>query len=140
MSQILILNGPNLNLLGNRETDIYGSKSFEEFYVDLQSKFSELNLVYVQSNIEGELITEIQNLNQKYSGIVLNAGGYTHSSVAIRDAIKATNIPVIEVHISNITNRESFRHTSLITPVCTGAIFGFGLDGYALALHYFNKN
>ena len=136
--QILILNGPNLNLLGKRESSIYGTKSFKEFYVDLEAKFPELKLNYLQSNFEGELVTQIQNLKGKFSGIILNAGGYTHTSVAIRDAIKATDIPIIEVHISNIADRESFRHTSLITPVCAGAIAGFGLKGYELALGYFD--
>jgi len=135
--QILILNGPNLNLLGKREESIYGSKSFEEYFVDLQSKFSHLSLFYIQSNMEGELINDIQNITKKYDGIVLNAGGYTHTSVAIRDAIKSTSIPVIEVHISNITARESFRHESLLSPVCEGCIFGFGLKSYDLALEWF---
>lgn len=135
--QILILNGPNLNLLGNREKSIYGAKSFEDFYVELESKFESISLNYRQSNYEGELITQIQNLSKKYDGIIVNAGGYTHTSVAIRDAIKATSIPVIEVHISNITERESFRHESMLSPVCDGCIFGFGLRGYELALNYF---
>jgi len=135
--QILILNGPNLNLLGNREKSIYGTKSFEDFYVELESKFESISLNYRQSNYEGELITQIQNLSKKYDGIIVNAGGYTHTSVAIRDAIKATSIPVIEVHISNITERESFRHESMLSPVCDGCIFGFGLRGYELALNYF---
>ena len=135
--QILILNGPNLNLLGKREESIYGNKSFEEFYVGLETQFTSLSLNYLQSNLEGELVTQIQNLKGKYAGVIINAGGYTHTSVAIRDAIKATEIPVIEVHISNITARESFRHNSLLSPVCAGCIFGFGLQGYALALNYF---
>lgn len=135
--QILILNGPNLNLLGKREESVYGSKSFEEYFVELEEKYSDLSLFYVQSNVEGELINEIQNLQQKYDGIILNAGGYTHTSVAIRDAIKAISIPVIEVHISNVTARESFRHESLLSPVCEGCIFGFGLKSYDLALNYF---
>ncbi len=135
--QILILNGPNLNLLGNRENEIYGTKSFEEFYVGLEQKFPNLKLNYLQSNHEGDLVTQIQNLDGKYNGIVLNAGGYTHTSVAIRDAIKASSVPVIEVHISNIAARESFRHTSLITPVCVGSIAGFGMKGYEMALYYF---
>ena len=135
--QILVLNGPNLNLLGKREESIYGTKSFEEFYVDLEAQFPNLSLNYLQSNVEGELITQIQNLKGKYRGVILNAGGYTHTSVAIRDAIKATEIPVIEVHISNIAARESFRHDSLLSPVCAGCIFGFGLKGYELALNYF---
>ncbi|HIP36472.1 MAG TPA: type II 3-dehydroquinate dehydratase [Crocinitomix sp.] len=135
--QILILNGPNLNLVGKREPETYGVKSFKDYYVDLEQKFPQLRLNYLQTNYEGELVTQIQNLNNKYSGIVLNAGGYTHTSVAIRDAIKSTNIPVIEVHISNISNRESFRHESLISPVCSGSILGFGLKGYELALNWF---
>ncbi|MGV6861180.1 MAG: type II 3-dehydroquinate dehydratase [Putridiphycobacter sp.] len=135
--QILILNGPNLNLLGIREPETYGNKSFEEFYVNLEAQFPHLKLNYLQTNYEGELVTQIQNLKHKYDGIVLNAGGYTHTSVAIRDAIKSTKIPVVEVHISNISARESFRHESLLSPVCEGCIFGFGLKGYALALNYF---
>lgn len=135
--RILILNGPNLNLLGKREESIYGAKSFEDYYVELAQNFPELKLSYVQSNVEGELIDEIQNLNQQYDGIVINAGGYTHTSVAIRDAIKAISIPVIEVHISNVSARESFRHDSMLSPVCEGCIFGFGLKSYDLALKYF---
>ncbi|MFK8039270.1 MAG: type II 3-dehydroquinate dehydratase [Crocinitomicaceae bacterium] len=137
--QILILNGPNLNLLGIREPNVYGSESFEDCYVQLEQLFPSLKLNYLQSNLEGELVTAIQNLNQKFSGIVLNAAGYTHTSVVIRDAVAASNIPVIEVHISNISNRESFRHTSLITPVCEGCIAGFGLKSYELALNFFNS-
>lgn len=135
--QILILNGPNLNLLGKREESVYGSKSFEDYFVDLESKYPNLRLTYIQSNLEGELVTEIQNLKQKFDGIVINAGGYTHTSVAIRDAIKAISIPVIEVHISNVTARESFRHESMLSPVCEGCIFGFGLKSYELALNWF---
>jgi len=104
----------------------------------LEADFPQLKLNYLQSNLEGEIVTAIQNLDQKFSGIVLNAAGYTHTSVVIRDAIASSNIPVVEVHISNIANRESFRHTSLITPVCVGCITGFGIKGYALALNYFN--
>ncbi len=135
--QILILNGPNLNLLGKREPETYGVKSFEDFYVNLEKKFPNLKLNYLQTNYEGELVTQIQNLKQKYDGIVINAGGYTHTSVAIRDAIKSTDIPVVEVHISNISARERFRHESLLSPVCAGCIFGFGLKSYELALNYF---
>ncbi len=134
--RILIINGPNLNLLGKRETSVYGDKSFEEYFVDLKKKFAHLELEYFQSNIEGELIDEIQKSN--HHGIILNAGGYTHTSVAIRDAISAVKAPVVEVHISNITARESFRHASMISPVCAGCIFGFGLGSYDLALNYFN--
>ncbi|MFD1550615.1 type II 3-dehydroquinate dehydratase [Putridiphycobacter roseus] len=132
--QILVLNGPNLNLLGKREPSVYGAKSFEDFYVELGEKFPAIQLNYLQSNLEGDLVTSIQNLANKFDGIVLNAGGYTHTSVAIRDAISATNIPVIEVHISNVTNRESFRHQSYITPVCAGLIMGFGLESYTLGV------
>lgn len=133
--QILLLNGPNLNLLGKREPDTYGTKSFEDYFVELQAAFPSLNLSYLQSNIEGELINHIQE--DKWDGIVINAGGYTHTSVAIRDAISAVSTPVVEVHISNITQREVFRHESLLSPVCVGCIFGFGLKSYALALNYF---
>ena len=133
--RILIVNGPNLNLLGKRETSVYGNKSFEEYFVDLKNKFANLNVEYFQSNIEGELIDVIQQSH--YDGIVLNAGGYTHTSVAIRDAISAIKTPVVEVHISNITARESFRHESMISPVCVGCVFGFGLKSYELALVYF---
>jgi 3-dehydroquinate dehydratase II len=131
--RILIINGPNLNLLGKREPEIYGSKSFEEFFVELKSSFANLELSYFQSNLEGEIINQIQGSDS--DGIVLNAGGFTHSSVAIRDVITLVDIPVVEVHISNITQRESFRHESLLSPVCNGCIFGFGLKGYALAIN-----
>ncbi len=133
--QILIVNGPNLNLLGKRESAIYGDKSFEEYFVELKKLFNDFELDYFQSNTEGDIITKIQQSN--HIGIILNAGGYTHTSVAIRDAISAVKIPVIEVHISNVTARESFRHESLITPVCKGCVFGFGLRSYELALNYF---
>jgi len=135
--QILILNGPNLNLLGNREESIYGTKSFEDYFVDLEGHFPNFTLNYIQSNFEGELVTQIQNIRKKYDGIILNAGGYTHTSVAIRDAIVSTKIDVVEVHISNISARESFRHNSLLSPVCNGCVIGFGLKGYELALNYF---
>ncbi|MEO9532042.1 MAG: type II 3-dehydroquinate dehydratase [Crocinitomicaceae bacterium] len=133
--RILIINGPNLNLLGKREPGTYGSESFEDFFVKLKTDFSEFELSYFQSNVEGELITKIQEENRE--GMVLNAGGYTHTSVAIRDAISAVQTQVVEVHISNIAGRESFRHDSLISPVCTGCITGFGLDSYRLALEFF---
>jgi 3-dehydroquinate dehydratase-2 len=135
--RILIVNGPNLNLLGKRETSVYGDKSFEEYFVDLKAKFPQFELDYFQSNIEGELIDTIQQ--STHDGVVLNAGGYTHTSVAIRDAISAIKTPVVEVHISNITARESFRHESMISPVCVGCVFGFGLKSYDLALTYFNQ-
>jgi 3-dehydroquinate dehydratase-2 len=133
--RILILNGPNLNLLGKREPSVYGSKSFEDYFVELKESFSTLELEYLQSNVEGELINAIQN--EKWDGIILNAGGYTHTSIAIRDAISSVKTPVVEVHISNVTARESFRHESYLSPVCVGVIFGFGLTSYQLALTYF---
>ena len=134
---ILIVNGPNLNLLGTREPQIYGNQSFEAYLEDLK-KNTTCELSYFQSNVEGELINCLQQ--SKHDGIILNAGAYTHTSVALRDCIAAIHVPVIEVHISNISNRESFRHTSLIAPVATGCIMGFGLKGYELALRYFESN
>lgn len=134
--QILILNGPNLNLIGKREPETYGSKSFEDYFVELQTAFPQLSLSYLQSNLEGELIDAIQIA--QWDGIVINAGGYTHTSVAIRDAITAVTTPVVEVHISNVTQREVFRHESMLSPVCVGCVFGFGLRSYELALNYFN--
>jgi 3-dehydroquinate dehydratase II len=134
--QILILNGPNLNLIGKREPETYGSKSFEDYFVELQTAFPQLSLSYLQSNLEGELIDAIQIA--QWDGIVINAGGYTHTSVAIRDAIAAVTTPVVEVHISNVTQREVFRHESMLSPVCVGCVFGFGLRSYELALNYFN--
>ena len=134
--KILIINGPNLNLLGKREPQIYGNQTFEEYFDELKSKTT-LELSYYQSNIEGELINSIQQ--SKHDGIIFNAGGYTHSSVALRDCISGIETPVIEVHISNISAREEFRHTSLISPVAVGCIFGFGIKGYEIALSYFEK-
>ncbi|MFM6934714.1 MAG: type II 3-dehydroquinate dehydratase [Flavobacteriales bacterium] len=134
--KILIVNGPNLNLLGSRETQIYGNVSFADFLADMKSKYS-ADISYFQSNVEGELINVLQDA--KVDGIILNAGGYTHTSVALRDCIAAISTPVVEVHISNITARESFRHESLISPVCAGCIFGFGMRGYELALRYFES-
>lgn len=131
--KILILNGPNLNLLGRREPGIYGAESFEEYLAELRTQLPDVQIDYAQTNIEGELVDAIQNAEKVYSGVVLNAGGYTHTSVALRDAINAVQVPVVEVHISNIAAREEFRHTSLIAPVCRGSIMGFGLDGYRLA-------
>lgn len=132
---ILIINGPNLNLLGEREPEIYGKQSFLSFLSDLKREF-EGGITYFQSNIEGELIDCMQKTDA--DGIILNAGGYTHTSVAIRDCIAAIATPVVEVHISNLAQRESFRHDSLITAVCKGSIMGFGLAGYRLALKAFN--
>jgi 3-dehydroquinate dehydratase-2 len=138
MKKIIIINGPNLNLLGKREPDVYGDISFDEFFGDIKDVYSdEIQLTYFQSNIEGELIDKLQEVGFTYHGIILNAGGYTHTSVAIRDAVSAIKTPVIEVHISNIFAREEFRHTSLLSPVCKGIISGFGLESYVLALDSF---
>ncbi len=131
---IQIINGPNLNLLGKREPGIYGSMSFEEFFEMLKTEFPNDNITYFQSNIEGELINEIQKVGFHVDGIILNAGGYTHTSVAIADAIAAIKSPVIEVHISNVLAREEFRHISMIAKNCIGVISGFGLDSYSLAI------
>ena len=133
---ILIINGPNLNLLGKREPTIYGNQSFEDYLIELKDTYKNITIDYYQSNVEGEIINVLQDSN--HDGIIINAGGYTHTSVAIRDCIKGIGKIVIEVHISNITERESFRHTSLLSPVVNGCIFGFGLKGYELALNYFN--
>lgn len=138
MDDVLIINGPNLNLLGKREPEIYGALSFENYFEELQLKYSDkINLEYYQSNIEGELINKIHEVGFNYKGIILNAGAYTHTSIALGDAIKAVSAPVIEVHISNTFAREKFRHTSFISPVATGVILGFGLKGYELALQTF---
>lgn len=133
--KIRIINGPNLNLLGSREATVYGDFTMDELLNDLTNRFPGLELSYFQSNVEGELINDLQASN--HDGIILNAGGYTHTSVALRDAVSAIQVPVVEVHISNIAARESFRHDSLISPVCVGCIFGFGAESYTLALHYF---
>ncbi len=135
--KLLILNGPNLNLLGKREPEIYGSDTFEDYYKKLQEKFSKIDFEYYQSNIEGELIDKIHEVGFIYDGIVLNAGAYTHTSIAIGDAIKGIACPVIEVHISNVHARESFRHTSYIAPNAKGVISGFGMKSYALAVESF---
>ena len=135
--KILIINGPNLNLLGVREKNIYGDSSFEPFFKQMQKKYNDIILEYFQSNSEGKLIDKIQEVGFSYDGIILNAGGYTHTSVAIRDAISAVTSPVVEVHISNIQTREEFRHTSLISPVCKGSIVGFGFNSYRLAIESF---
>lgn len=132
--KIQIINGPNLNLLGTREKEIYGEITFEKYLKLLQELFAKLKIDYYQSNVEGEIINKIQEVGFSYDGIILNAGGYTHTSVAIADAIAAVNSPVIEVHVSNVFAREEFRHTTLIGPVCKGSISGFGLDSYRLAI------
>lgn len=133
MKKITIINGPNLNLLGSRETGIYGERNFESYLMELRSRYADVEIGYYQSNVEGEIINALQAATA-YDGIVLNAGGYTHTSVSIRDAIAAIAAPVVEVHISNIYAREEFRHHSLLSPVCRGVIAGLGLDGYRLAL------
>lgn len=132
MAKILIINGPNLNMLGKRETDVYGTLTLAEIEAICRSEFKDIDLTFFQSNIEGELINAIQSAEA--DAIVLNAGGYTHTSVSLRDALTDTNIPVVEVHISNIAGRESFRHESILSPACAGVIFGFGTDGYGLAI------
>ena len=134
--KIAIVNGPNLNLVGNREKSIYGEVSLSDYLEKLASNSSN-ELLFFQSNIEGELIDFLQKT--EVDGFILNAGGYTHTSVALRDCVAGINTPVVEVHISNITARESFRHNSLLSPVCAGCIYGFGLTGYELAINYFEK-
>lgn len=134
MKKILILNGPNLNLLGVREPGIYGNNSFESYLPQLKAKFPEIEIEYFQSNIEGEMINKIHEVGFSYDGIVLNAGAYTHTSVALHDAIAAVKTPVIEVHISNVHQREEFRHHSFISSVASGIIIGFGLKGYEMAV------
>ncbi|MDB4643233.1 3-dehydroquinate dehydratase [Flavobacteriaceae bacterium] len=137
--KISIINGPNLNLLGQREPGIYGSQTFEAFFAELQSKFPEVELDYFQSNIEGELIDQLHKVGFSSDGIILNAAAYTHTSVGLGDAIKAIDTSVIEVHISNTFAREDFRHTSYITPNAKGLILGFGMDSYRLAIESFIK-
>lgn len=132
--KILILNGPNLNLLGVREPGIYGSDSFDTYLPELQQRFPDVEISYFQSNVEGEMINKMQEVGFSYDGIVLNAGAYTHTSVALQDCIRSLKCPVIEVHISNVHQREEFRHHSYISCVCKGVICGFGLDSYRLAV------
>lgn len=134
MKKILIMNGPNLNLLGVREPSIYGNSSFDSYLPSLQSRFPEAEISYYQSNIEGELINKMQEVGFSYDGIVLNAGAYTHTSVALLDCIRSLKCPVIEVHISNVHSREEFRHHSMISSGCLGVIAGFGLRSYELAV------
>ena len=135
--KITIINGPNLNLLGIREIDTYGEGSFEIYLNNLKKQYNNIELDYFQSNIEGEIINKLQEKGFSDNGIILNAGGYTHTSVSIADAIKSIKTPVVEVHISNILDREPFRHISLIAPNCKGCIFGFGLKSYTIALESF---
>jgi 3-dehydroquinate dehydratase-2 len=137
--KILILNGPNLNLLGKREPDVYGNTSFEAYFSKLEQRFKNCELSYFQSNHEGAIIDKIHEVGFSYDGIVLNAGAYTHTSIAIHDAIKAVTTPVIEVHISNIHTREEFRHKSMIAAACKGSVIGLGLTSYDLAISYLAK-
>ena len=135
--KLIIINGPNLNLLGIREKEIYGETSFEEYLSTLKSKFKDVELEFFQSNHEGELIEKIQEVGFSYEGIIINAGGFTHTSVALRDAISSVSSPAIEVHISNILNREDFRKKSFLSDVCKGIISGLGVKGYEFAVDYF---
>jgi 3-dehydroquinate dehydratase-2 len=137
--KIVIINGPNLNLLGKRETSIYGSESFEAYFETLKKSFPGIDFNYYQSNVEGDIVNKIHEYGFSPAGIIINAGAYTHTSVAIRDAISGVNTTVVEVHISNTLTREKFRHKSLIGPVCRGCIMGFGLDSYRLAVLSFIK-
>lgn len=139
MSRIAIINGPNLNLLGKRETDIYGNMSFEKFLDELKVKYPQVQFSYFQSNVEGELVNELQRVGYDYDGIILNPAGYTHTSVAIGDAVAAIKTPVVEVHISNVHAREDFRKLSHVSGKSAGSIFGLGLKGYELAVQYLLK-
>lgn len=132
--KILILNGPNINLIGMREPDIYGDRGFEPYFEELKQRFPQVELDYYQSNVEGELINKIHEVGFTWDGIVFNAGGYTHTSIALQDAIKAVKCPVVEVHISNVMKREEYRHISMISCACKGTISGFGLDSYRLGV------
>lgn len=136
--RLLIVNGPNLNLLGSRERDIYGETSFEDYFMELQFKFQELELAHFQSNVEGEIIDKLHAAQEEsFQGIILNAGAYTHTSIAIADAVAGIKLPVVEVHISNVMDREEFRHTSFISKHCVGTVSGFGMVGYLLAVQSF---
>lgn len=139
LMKIQIINGPNLNLLGVREKSIYGSASFDDYLVDLRKQYPEIEISYYQSNVEGELINKLHEIGFSYNGVIINAGAYTHTSIAIADAIAAINTPVIEVHISNVYKREEFRHTSMLASNCKGVIAGFGLDSYRLGIENFIK-
>lgn len=134
MKKIIIINGPNLNLLGKRQPEIYGNTTFEDFFKELKSSFESIQLEYYQSNVEGDLVNKLQEVGFSYSGIVFNAGGYTHTSVAIADAVASLDSPTIEVHISNVYAREEFRRQSLMAANCKGVIAGFGLNSYKLAV------
>lgn len=135
--RIQIINGPNINLLGKREPSIYGAVSFEEYFRELVSQYPEVEFAYYQSNVEGEMINKIHEIGFSFDGIILNAGAYTHTSIALQDALRAVTTPAIEVHISNVHTREEFRHKSMISCACKGVICGFGLDSYRLAVEAF---
>ena len=135
--KIQIINGPNINLLGKREPSIYGAVSFEDYLKELKDRYPEVEIDYYQSNVEGEMINKIHEIGFHYDGIILNAGAYTHTSIALQDALRAVTTPAIEVHISNVHQREEFRHKSMISCACRGVICGFGLDSYRLALEAF---
>ena len=137
MKKIQIINGPNLNLLGKREPTVYGNSSFEDYLDTLRARYPQCEIAYYQSNVEGEMINKIHEVGFTYDGIVLNAGAYTHTSIALHDAIKAVTTPVVEVHISNVHARESFRHVSMLSAACKGVILGFRLDSYRLAVESF---
>lgn len=139
MNKVIIINGPNLNLLGKREPGIYGDQSFEDYLQVLRDSFRKMDITYFQSNVEGELINKIQEWGFENGGIVLNAGGYSHTSVSIADAVAAVNSPVVEVHISNIFARESFRHNSLVGARCMASVSGMGLYGYKAAIDFLNQ-
>lgn len=138
--KILILNGPNLNLLGKREPSVYGNQSFDEVFRKLKEEFKNVDLSYYQSNVEGEIINKLHEVGFDFDGIILNAGAYTHTSIALSDAVKAITTPVVEVHISNTFSREPFRHHSFLSPVCKGVIVGFGMESYKLAILSFLAN
>lgn len=138
--KILIINGPNINLIGKREPAIYGKLSFDQYLDMLRKEFSNVEIDYFQSNIEGEIIDKIQESENACDGVVLNAGGYTHTSISIGDAVRAVSVPVVEVHISNVFGRESYRHISFVAPAAKGCIIGFGLEGYRLAVISLLKN
>lgn len=139
MLKIAIINGPNLNLLGKREVEIYGAQSFEDYFKTIQSKYPTIEFSYFQSNVEGELINKLHEVGFNYDGIIINAGAYTHTSIAIADAIAGIKTPVIEVHISNVFAREDYRHVSYLGKHCKGSISGFGLKGYEMAIESFNS-
>ena len=132
--KVQIINGPNINLLGKREPSVYGARSFDDYLVELKERYPQVEFDYYQSNVEGEMINKIHEVGFDYDGIILNAGAYTHTSIALQDAIRAITAPVIEVHISNVHRREEFRHKSMIACACVGVICGFGLDSYRLAV------